>query len=151
KGFHARPARYKVAPPGLYSHLLRRTLDPMTEPNFDPETAIAFQGEPGAYSHLACLEARPALVPMPCKTFEDAFAAVEEGRARLGFIPVENSVAGRVADVHHILPNAKLSVIGEHFFRVNHHLLAVKGATLESIRVVRSHVHALGQCRNFLR
>lgn len=112
---------------------------------------IAFQGELGAYSHLACKVAFPEFEPLPSAAFEDAFAAVEEGRARLGLIPIENSVAGRVADIHHILPGSKLHIIGEFFLPVHHHLLVVKGASLKTIKEVRSHVHALGQCRKFLR
>src|SRR5277367_6364792 len=112
---------------------------------------IAFQGELGAYSHLACTVAFPDREPLPCPAFEDAFAAVQEGRAGLALIPIENSLAGRVADIHHLMPGSKLHIIGEHFERVNHHLLAVKGAKLADIKTVRSHVHALGQCRNFLR
>ena len=112
---------------------------------------IAFQGVLGAYSHLACKARFPEMTPLPCAQFEDAFAAVQTGRAALAMIPVDNSVAGRVADIHHILPRSGLYIIGEHFQRVNHHLLAVKGATLKSLKRVESHVHALGQCRNFLR
>ncbi|CAA7619120.1 Prephenate dehydratase [Magnetospirillum sp. LM-5] len=117
----------------------------------EPSRAIAFQGLPGAYSHLACKNAFPAMVPLPCMTFEDAFAAVREGRARYAMIPIDNSLAGRVADVHHLMPYSGLHIIGEHFERINHHLLAPKGATLEGIRSVESHVHALGQCRNLIR
>ena len=87
---------------------------------------------PGAYSHMACRQAYPEMAPLPCHSFEDAFAAVREGRARLAMIPVDNSVAGRVADVHHLLPRGGLHIIGEHFVRVNHHLLGVPGATLET-------------------
>jgi prephenate dehydratase len=112
---------------------------------------IAFQGEPGAYSHLACLLAFPDLVPLPSPAFEDAFAAVEEGRADLALIPVENSVAGRVADIHHLLPGSKLHIIGEYFLPVHHHLLGLPGTQLAEIAEVQSHVHALGQCRRFLR
>ncbi len=115
------------------------------------EHRIAFQGQPGAYSHMACRTHYPELEPLPCHSFEDAFAAVREGAARLAMIPVDNSVAGRVADVHHLLPKGGLHIVAEHFQRVNHHLLAVPGATLETIQVVESHVHAIGQCRNFLR
>lgn len=117
----------------------------------DPSRAISFQGEPGAYSHLACRNAYPAMQPLPCATFEDTFAAVREGRARYAMIPIDNSVAGRVADVHHLMPYAGLHIIGEHFERISHHLLAVPGASLESIKTVKSHVHALGQCRNLIR
>ncbi|HEY8351996.1 MAG TPA: prephenate dehydratase [Sphingomonadales bacterium] len=112
---------------------------------------IAFQGEPGAYSNLACRQVFPGLETMPCATFEDAFQAVETGAARLAMIPIENSVAGRVADIHQLLPDSELHIVGEHFLRVNHHLLAPRGATLETLREVRSHVQALGQCRERLR
>lgn len=117
----------------------------------DPARAIAFQGYPGAYSHLACRNAYPSMVPLPCATFEDAFAAVREGRARYAMIPIDNSVAGRVADVHHLMPYSGLHIIGEHFERISHHLLAPKGATLDGIKTVESHVHALSQCRNLIR
>src|SRR5437870_9761836 len=120
-------------------------------PKPDPSQTIAFQGAPGAYSDLACRRVFPAMTTLPCAAFEDAFAAVREGRAALAMIPIENSVAGRVADIHHLMPNSGLYIIAEHFERVNHHLLALPGATLEGIRTVRSHVHALGQCRNFIR
>jgi prephenate dehydratase len=112
---------------------------------------IAFQGELGANSHIACDQAYPGYEPLPCRTFEDALAAVASGRADLGMIPIENSVAGRVADIHHLMPDSGLFIIGEHLEPVHHHLLAVPGATLASIKTVRSHVHALGQCRNFIR
>jgi len=117
----------------------------------DPSTAIAFQGEPGAYSHMACRNAYPAMPPLPCATFEDTFAAVREGRARYAMIPIDNSLAGRVADVHHLMPYAGLHIIGEHFERISHHLLGVPGASLATIKSVKSHVHALGQCRNLIR
>ena len=117
----------------------------------DPANSIAFQGLPGAYSHLACRNAFPAMQPLPSSTFEDAFAAVREGRARYAMIPIDNSVAGRVADVHHLLPYSGLHIISEHFERINHHLLALPGASLETITQVESHVHALGQCRNLIR
>ena len=121
-----------------------------SEPS-DPELTIAFQGRPGAYSHMACRQAFPELAVLPCHSFEDAFAAVREGQARLAMIPVDNTLAGRVADVHHLLPRGGLHIIGEHFVRVNHQLLGVPGAALEAIRSVESHVHAIGQCRDFLR
>jgi prephenate dehydratase len=124
-----------------------------TEPprRLPAEHRIAFQGRPGAYSHMACRINYPELEPLPCHSFEDAFAAVREGQARLAMIPVDNSVAGRVADVHHLLPRGGLHIVGEHFLRVNHQLLGVPGATLETVRLVESHVHAIGQCRSFLR
>jgi prephenate dehydratase len=88
---------------------------------------------------------------LPCTQFEDAFAAVHDGKAALGMIPIENSVAGRVADIHHLMPASGLFIVGEHFEPVHHHLLALPGVMLEQIKVVRSHVHALGQTRNFQR
>jgi prephenate dehydratase len=116
-----------------------------------PDTTIAFQGQPGAYSDLACRAAFPDLATLPCPSFEDAFAAVKNGQARLAMIPIENSLAGRVADIHHLLPEAGLHIIGEHFQRVNHCLMAQKGATLKGLKSVWSHVQALSQCRNFTR
>ncbi len=115
-----------------------------------PENIIAFQGLSGAYSDLACRESHPDLETLPCPSFEDTFGAVEDGRARLAMIPVDNSVAGRVADIHHLLPKSGLQIVAEHFQRVNHHLLAPKGATVESVEEVHSHVHALGQCRDLI-
>jgi prephenate dehydratase len=124
----------------------------MAEPeDADAAKRIAFQGAFGAYSDLACRRVFPDLATLPCRQFEDAFAAVREGRAALAMIPIENSVAGRVADIHHLMPDSQLHIIGEHFERVNHHLLAVPGARLRQIRTVRSHVHALSQCRNLIR
>ncbi len=112
---------------------------------------IAFQGFPGAYSDLACRNARPTMTTLPCPTFDATFAAVREGRASLAMIPVENSIAGRVADNHHLLPDGGLHIIGEHFQRVNHMLLAPKGATLGTIKTVRSHIQALSQCQAMTR
>src|SRR5882672_4949715 len=117
----------------------------------DPARTIAFQGAPGAYSDLACRQVFPAMTTLPCAAFEDAFAAVRDGKAALAMMPIENSVAGRVADIHHLMPDSGLFIIGEHFERVNHHLLALPGATLASIRTVRSHVHALSHCRKLIR
>jgi prephenate dehydratase len=112
---------------------------------------IVFQGEPGANSHLAIHEAYPDCEAVPCPTFEDAFTAIAAGEAELGMIPVENSVAGRVADIHHLMPESGLHIVAEHFMPVRHQLLAVKGATLGDIKTVESHVHALGQCRKVIR
>ena len=112
---------------------------------------IAYQGEPGANSHIACLQAAPGHEPMACRTFEDAFQAVETGKADLAMIAIENTTAGRVSDVHHLLPSSHLWITGEHFLRIEFHLLAMPGAKLEEIREVHSHVHALGQCRKFIR
>jgi len=112
---------------------------------------IAFQGEPGANSHIAIVEAYPDATPLPCATFEDALAAIASGEADLGMIPIENSVAGRVADIHHLLPQSGLYIVGEWFLPIRHQLMAPRGATLEGIRTVESHVHALGQCRRIIR
>ena len=112
---------------------------------------IAFQGEPGANSHIACAEAYPRFEPLACATFEDAFVAVRAGRAALGMIPIDNSVAGRVADIHHLMPHSGLHIVAEYFLPVQHQLMAPHGATLKSIKTVESHVHALGQCRNIIR
>jgi prephenate dehydratase len=112
---------------------------------------IAFQGVPGAYSDLACRTAYPGMVTLPCATFEDAIAAVREGRARLAMLPCENSLAGRVPDIHRLLPDSGLHVVAEHFQRIEHCLLAPKGATLATIRRAHSHAVALGQVRSVLR
>src|SRR6186713_131489 len=112
---------------------------------------IAFQGEPGANSHIAIVEAYPDAEPLPCATFEDALSAISSGEADLGMIPIENSVAGRVADIHHLLPASGLFIIGEWFLPVRHQLMAVKGTRLDDIKSVESHVHALGQCRRIIR
>ena len=112
---------------------------------------IVFQGEPGANSHIACRDTYPDHEAVPCPTFEDAFAAVEGGTADLAMIPIENSVAGRVADIHHLLPRASLNIIGEYFLPLSHQLMAVKGASLATLKTAQSHVMALGQCRKALR
>ena len=117
----------------------------------DSARPIAFQGLPGAYSDLACRQVHPELATLACAGFEDAIAAVRDGRAMLGMLPIENSVAGRVADIHHLMPHSGLAIIGEHFQRVEHHLLGLPEATIDDIKVVRSHVHALSQCRNLIR
>jgi prephenate dehydratase len=112
---------------------------------------IAFQGEPGANSHIACREAYPDGEPVPCPTFEDALNAVASGDVDLGMIPIENSVAGRVADIHHLMPDAGLNIVAEWFLPIRNQLLGIKGVKLDEIRSVESHTMALGQCRNFLR
>jgi prephenate dehydratase len=112
---------------------------------------IAYQGEPGANSHLACREVFPKGDAVPYATFEDALAAVKGGDVRYAMIPIENSVAGRVADIHHLLPRAGLHIVGEHFLRVRHQLLAIPAATLTSVTKALSHTQALGQCRATLR
>jgi prephenate dehydratase len=113
--------------------------------------SIAFQGVPGAYSDLACRKAFPAMTPLPCETFEATIDAVREGPARLAMLPCENSLAGRVPDIHSLLPDSGLSIVGEHFERVEHCLLAIRGTSLGAIRRVHSHAVALGQVRRLLR
>src|ERR1700722_4090075 len=100
---------------------------------------IAYQGEPGANSHIACREVYPDWQPLPCATFEDAFAAIADGTAQLGMIPIENSTAGRVADIHHFLPASGLHIIGEYFLPIRFQLLGLPGATIEGLRTVYSH------------
>ena len=112
---------------------------------------IAYQGEPGANSAMACTEMFPGREQLPCTTFEDALEAVSTGRAGLAMIPVDNSIAGRVADIHHLLPDSGLHIIGEFFLPIHFQLMATPGTPLESITTVRSHVHALGQCRKIIR
>jgi prephenate dehydratase len=113
--------------------------------------SIAYQGEPGANSHIACAENFPDLNPLPCATFEDAFAAVQDGAAELAMIPIENSIAGRVADIHALLPASGLHIVGETFLPIHFQLLAIPGARIEDLNAVYSHIHALGQCRNIIR
>jgi prephenate dehydratase len=117
----------------------------------DPNNTIAFQGEPGANSHMACLEVHPEMISLPCATFEDVLAAVKEGQARLAMLPIENSLHGRITDIHHLLPESGLYIVGEHFLRIHHQLLGVKGTRLEGVRSVMSQIPALGQCRNIIR
>jgi len=112
---------------------------------------ISFQGAPGAYSDIACREMFPRMETLPCNTFEDAFSAVQTGAADLAMIPVDNTLAGRVADVHHLMPKSGLSIIGEHFLKVEHTLLGVKGADIKKLKYVHSHLHALPQCRNIIK
>lgn len=111
---------------------------------------IAFQGVPGAYSDLACRAAWPGWTTLPCPSFETAIAAVREGRADMAMLPCENSLAGRVPDIHRLLPESGLSVIGEHFERIELCLLAPKGATLQTVKRAHSHPVALGQVRGAL-
>ena len=112
---------------------------------------IAFQGAPGAYSDLACQAAAPDYETLPCLAFEDVFAAVHEGRAQLAMLPIENSVAGRVADMHRLLPEGGLHIIGEHYQPVIHHLLALPGARIQDIKQAHAHIQSLAQCRRWLR
>ncbi len=116
-----------------------------------PLQRISYQGEPGANSHLACNEVFPGQEPLPCPTFEDAIGAVKSGEARYAMIPIENSLAGRVADIHHLLPQSGLYIVGEHFLPIRFQLMGLKGTKLSDITDVYSHVHALGQCRRIIR
>lgn len=111
---------------------------------------IAFQGELGAYSHQACRDTYPDMTPLPCRTFEDAIEAVRSGEAELAMLPVENSTFGRVADIHHLLPESGLHIINEAFVRVRIALMALPGVPLSEVREAMSHTMLLGQCRNFL-
>ena len=113
-------------------------------------TKIAYQGRPGAYSHLACLKAFPNAEPIACETFEEAFEKTYKRKTDISFIPVENSLAGRVADIHNLLPKTKLVITGEYFLKIDHQLLAIKTASIENIKFAVSHFHALAQCRDFL-
>ncbi len=115
------------------------------------ELKIAFQGHPGSYSDMACRDRYPDHEPLACEAFEDAFAAVADGSAEFAMIPIENSVAGRVADIHHLLPESELQIVAEAFHRVRHQLLGLPGARLAALRTVHSHPHALAQCREFIR
>ena len=112
---------------------------------------IAYQGEPGANSHLVCKQHYPDWEAVPCASFEDVFSAVESGDADLAMIPIDNSIAGRVSDIHHFLPGSSLHIIGEHFLRIQFTLMGVPGSSLGTVKTVHSHVHALGQCRKVIR
>ncbi|MCL2469858.1 MAG: prephenate dehydratase [Alphaproteobacteria bacterium] len=111
---------------------------------------IAYMGKPGAYSEMACLAYAPLMEPLACQTFEDTFAAVVEGRAALGMIPIENSTAGRVADVHALLPESPLHVVGEHHQPVVHHLLGLPAAEIADVKEAYAHIQSLMQCRKWL-
>lgn len=114
-------------------------------------TKISFQGALGAWSHLACQKTLPKLDVLPCNNFETTLEAVEKGDADLAMIPIDNSIAGRVADVHALLPNTALFIVGEYHLPIAHHLLGIQGASLKDIQKVHSHIHAINQCRKNLR
>ncbi len=116
----------------------------MTKPSGKP--TIAFQGEPGAYSEIACMEFAPDFQPAPYGAFEDVLEAVFEGKADRAMLPIENSLAGRVGDLHHLLPMSELHIIAEHFLPIHHQLIGLKGVSLDELEVVRSHGMALNQC-----
>ena len=112
---------------------------------------IAFQGEPGAYSHQACVDARPDMEPLPCRAFEDVIGAVKSGKADLAMLPVENTTYGRVADIHRLLPESGLHIVDEAFVRVHISLMANPGVPLEDVKLVRAHLVLLPQCADFLK
>ena len=112
---------------------------------------IAFQGEPGANSDIACKQMYPGLESIPCASFEDAFELVSSGETDLAMIPIENSIAGRVADIHLLLPHSGLQIVGEFFLPIHFDLLGIPGSTIEGATEVHSHIHALGQCRKLIR
>ena len=111
---------------------------------------VAFQGEKGAYSHLVCLEVFPNLDAIPCSTFEEAFQLAQDNPEYRIIIPIENSLAGRVADIHYLIPKYKLQIQAEHFLKVTHNLLGVKGAEIKDIKTIRSHSQAIGQCKKMI-
>ncbi|RCL01620.1 MAG: prephenate dehydratase [Candidatus Tokpelaia sp. JSC085] len=117
----------------------------------DRKNKIAFQGEYGANSDTACRNMHPDMNPLPCTTFEDTFKAVQSGAADLAMIPIENTLAGRVADIHNLLPHSNLFIIEEYFLPIHFHLMVFPGVKREEIKTVHSHIHALGQCRNIIR
>ncbi|MDE8669727.1 prephenate dehydratase [Pseudarthrobacter sp. H3Y2-7] len=112
---------------------------------------IAYQGEPGANSNIACMDMFPELESVPCASFEDAFELVASGEAELAMIPIENSIAGRVADIHILLPQSNLQIVGEFFLPIHFDLLGIPGSTIDGATEVHSHIHALGQCRRLIR
>ena len=111
---------------------------------------VAFQGEKGAYSHLACQEIFPNIDSVACPTFEKAFELAKDNSEYKIVIPIENSLAGRVADIHYLIPKYKLQIHAEHFQRVTHNLLGIKGAKMKDIKTVRSHSQAIGQCNKII-
>ncbi len=128
------------------------TMNTLEQPRSPMNCAsISFQGIAGAYSDLACRTACPSLETVPCKSFEETFRAVREKRADLAMIPVDNTIAGRVADVHHLLPTSRLHIVGEHFQTISHCLVGLPGTKLTEITDIHSHIHALPQCRNYIR
>lgn len=112
---------------------------------------ISFQGAKGANSEIAIRDVYPGWDAVPCDTFEDAFKALKDGDAELAMIPIENTLAGRVADIHHILPNSGAYIVGEYFLPIRFDLMVLPGVKIEEIDTVYSHVHGLGQCRNIIR
>lgn len=132
------------APPFGWAGVGRDTIRIVTQ-------KIAYQGEPGANSHIACKQMFPELESVPCASFEDVFELVSSGGADLAMIPIENSIAGRVADIHILLPESRLQIVGEFFLPIHFDLLGIPGSTIEAATEVHSHIHALGQCRRLIR
>ncbi len=123
-----------------------------TKTKTDPSTGIiAFQGAAGAYSDLACREVFPNHPTQPCRSFDETLEAVQSGKADRAMIPIENAIAGRVAEIHQILPHTRLSIIAEHYQPITHCLLGLPGSRIEDIKIIRSHIHALSQCRAIIR
>lgn len=112
---------------------------------------IAFQGFSGAYSDMACRAMFPDFETLPCHSFEDAFIAVQQNKAKYAMIPIDNTLAGRVADVHHLIPEGGLYIIGEHYEPIHHALLGIKGTKAEDLKHVHSHIHAIPQCRTLIK
>jgi prephenate dehydratase len=115
------------------------------------DLVIAFQGMAGAYSNMACEAYFPNSKTLACNSFEDMLNSTKNGVTDYSMVPVENSLAGRVADIHHLIPESGLFIVGEHFQRVNHHLLGLKNSNLEDLKYVKSHAQGLAQCRNFIK
>lgn len=111
---------------------------------------ISFQGAKGAYSHLACLQAAPSLEPLPCPDFASSIQAVHDGLASHTILPIDNAIAGRVADIHQLLPASRLKIVAEIYLPIAHCILGLKGSQLNQITTVHSHVHALPQCRQII-
>ena len=111
---------------------------------------VAFQGEKGAYSQLACLQVFPNADAVACSTFEEAFQLAKDNSEYKIVIPIENSLAGRVADIHYLIPKYKLQIHAEHFQKVTHNLLGIKGSRIKDIKTVRSHSQAIGQCSKII-
>ena len=124
----------------------QNTIKPMAS---NPDNTIAFMGVAGANADLACRQTHPYMDTLACASFEDVFEAVTKGDALLGMIPIENSQAGRVAEIHNLLPKTNLSIVGEYFQKIEHHLVGIKGAKLENLKEVYSHPVALNQCLKF--
>ena len=114
------------------------------------EIRVAYQGKPGAYSHMASIKSFPNCSTVSCETFEEVFDITSQGKSDIAMIPIENSQAGRVADIHNLLPESKLLIVGEYFHKISHHLLGIKGSSLNSINSAESHMQALSQCKGFL-